>query len=173
MSETDWTPSEDELRSGQESYIRYIGGLMLLHDPDSLMSQALMGTLPPGPESTLAVVEHAEALMYHGLKEMIVVANPPEYHPVSRAENRHAQALPVLRDIVDATCDQHTERLEAINFAITVARPMPLARQGLYKAICHGRRDKISTSSLMDVFIPNTWFKPVIAGRHIHARATG
>jgi hypothetical protein len=173
MSVELWIPSECDARSGQEAYIHYIGGLMLLHDPDSEISQAHIGLAAQDETFREVVITTAEELMYQGLKGIILHASPPERRPVSLAESAHEETLPTIWNIVDEACTRQESRLNVISPAIAVGRPMPLIDLAIYKAICHGRRKNLQTRKLMGMFMPDPWLAPALKGRHLPERAAG
>lgn len=162
-----WTPSAEDMESGQDAYIRYIGGLMLLHDPENDVSQGVIGDA--WREATVTdeeVVVQAENIMYRSLRIMIFRTNPPDFRsPLSSAESRHDQASPHIRSIVAKVCESKAKRLDEINPAIKSMRPMPLADPAIYAYLCHGRRYKIQTRRLLDDFMPAPLFSSILAGR--------
>lgn len=166
-----WQPTEQDAWRGAEAYIHYIGGVILLHDPESEVSQGIIGQAwREAAVTDEEVIVQAEDIMYKGLRVMISMANPPEFRrPISRAEHRHEQALPHIRAMVSHVCEQEARRLDSINPAIRSMRPMPLTDPATYTYICHGRRQKISTRRLLDVFMPAPVFMERLADRALSA----
>ncbi|MGH7195830.1 MAG: hypothetical protein ACREGA_03565 [Candidatus Saccharimonadales bacterium] len=164
-----WQPSQEDLASGQESYVRYLGGLAILHEPKGDFAAGLLGVdffehdYEEYPEWAVA---HAETLMYQGLRGVILAANPPESRsPIAQLEHNYAAAIPHIRQTVASICKLQPERLDQINPTIKIFRPMPAANQSIYKSICHSRLEKIQTEDLLEGFLPAPVFTIILDGK--------
>jgi hypothetical protein len=175
MAEVEWQPNSEDVYAGQEAYIRYIGGVVLLHDPDSDISHGIYGAvLRSEREGVEAVIRHAENLMYFNLQAFIACANPPDFRsPIVVAEHRHKEALPHIRQMIGLACMEQAVRLDSMNTAVRAIRPNPLADQALYSYLCHGRRHKLSTVRLMDGLMPAPEFAGYLSGRMVHGQGKG
>ncbi len=168
-----WTPSAEDMYGGREAYVRYIGGVILLHDPECAVAQGIYGdTMRSTDAGTEDVIRQAEDIMYFSLQTIITNANVPERRkPISEAEKFHSHALPYIRRMVEGACEIHAERLDAINPAVRAMRPNPLADPSVYSYLCHSRRYKLSTIRLMDGLMPAPEFAGMLAGRVVHTPA--
>lgn len=181
MVAEEWRPSDVDHWVGREAYLHYLGGVVLLHDPESQLAQGIIGEVwHDSVASNEVVVAQAEDIMYHGLQTMITVANPPQFRsPITMAEPRYDESMPHIRDIVVATFQDESERLEHMNPGFWMMRPMPLRSPAVYRHICHGRRQLLTTRRLLDGYMAAPVFLDIVAGRHLpgqprqHRRTNG
>lgn len=165
-----WRPDPEDQRAGQEAYIRYLGGVALLHDPESELAQSIVGSHVQLDtyEGMNAAVRHAETVMFHNLQDVVRMANPPDFRtPLSSAERRYKEALPHIHQIVDSTFQSQGGRLEVLDTALQLIRPMPLVKEAMYKHVCHPHREKIRTLRLMDDIMVDPRFISIVSDRFL------
>ncbi|MGH7241449.1 MAG: hypothetical protein ACREGB_04085 [Candidatus Saccharimonadales bacterium] len=167
-----WSPSTQDVRQGQEAYLRYASGVGILNDPHAEFAAGVLGEgcdVDANPESIIVL---AESLMYTNLSRLAKLANPPDIRgDKGRIEQRYEQALPHIMSFVDSVLASEVGqmRLDRINPALIVFRPSPLEDQFLYRHICHGRRQKIETVRLLDGMGVAIWFEGLLDGRTLHS----
>lgn len=162
---SEWRPSVEVTRFGQESYIDYLGGLALVHTPDSTFSQHLLGQSSREPEAILA---HAERVMVSGLRGVIWAANPPEPRGgLVQAEGNYSVALPHMQYTIKSAFDTHGKRIDTINDMFFTLQPTPVLSGTVYKHLCHGRGNLLLTTMLLGAYPPAGVFEALVAGRHV------
>ncbi len=161
----EWQPNAEDLRNGQEAYIRYLGGVAIINDPWSPFARGIHQR-QDNPEDLLTIVNHAELLIYRGLQKVITFANPPDHRRnMIKTGSRFNEALPNMRKIIDTTCSDFAERLDAINPALRLAQPAPILDRYMYGHFAHCRLYKIGTRRLLGGLLPAVDFESILAGR--------
>jgi hypothetical protein len=174
MSESIPQLTIDMLHDGAEGYVRYAGGVALLHDPDSDFSQSmLIGIDQTDPESSERIVIHAEDLMLSGLRTVVARANStPSDRGLAAFEHRYYEARSGIQSIVSEAY-KDTDRLDLLGAAVAALRPNPLRDISIYKALCHGRMHKLHTVRLMDGILPHDYYRDLVAGRTLQRERPG
>jgi hypothetical protein len=146
---TGWQPNSECIQIGQEAYIQYLSGVAILNTPYSSFAR---GTIGEGIEHPDAIILHSEQLMYDGLRSVIAQANPPAMRADLQkyAEHRFFEALPVMLRIVDSAYTAQGVRINSMNAAFPYLRPMPAYDESMYHHLCHSRKGKIRTRTLLD-----------------------
>lgn len=155
---------------GREAYITYLGGMSIVHNPDSEISASLIGDFAgvERDEADDIILRLAESLIWNGLRDIIIAANPPELRsPIVRAEHNHDEAIINIHEIIDDVCENQAERLVIIDDSIRAIRPMPANDPNLYTQICHSRMGNIYTSRLMGGFMPSMRFRYMLPSRRL------
>lgn len=162
---SEWQPSPEEIHLGQESYIRYLGGVAILNAPHHQVSEALLASV--AEEDVEAAILRAEDLLYNGLRGVIKYANSPVARHWAQAEHGFGAALPHMIEIVDGTYERHARRLDRINPAFNALRPAPMYDETTYHSLCHANRGRLYTERLMDGVQSAAIFRPKLAGRRL------
>ncbi len=172
MPETIWTPNEEDILSGQEGYIHYLGGVAIIVAPRSRFSRSFYeGELDKDNiEDTLI---GAEQLMLEGLKWVIAFANPPELRTalVSRAQYNFKQAQPNMRRIVASTYKERADRIDHISPAMYGLQPAPVVNsEVIYKLVSRGNLGELHSIRLLDDIPPARDFKKLLELRSMSGR---
>jgi hypothetical protein len=160
----EWYPNAQESRLGQEGYLRYLGAVVLIHDPDSAFAVGMLGRRVRDPS---IIVSHGNGLMYNGLRTFIKYANPPDARgDLVRAEHAYEAALSHMIATVDEAYATQSARIDRMNGALFALRPQPpVTDEVTYKYLCHSRRDMLFTLSLMDGIRPAESLMAYVQGR--------
>lgn len=140
----------EELRLGEEAYLRYLGGVSMLHDTSTEFALDLCAA-----DIADAYIATAEQLMYSGARRLIRTANLRLISEAAEMEKNYATVLPRMWHIVDNTYIDLGARLAHLGEAITVLRPAAFTDEKIYHHLTHPRKDKLQTQRLMDSVSPS------------------
>lgn len=163
--------SETDLVSGRDAYIRYLGGVAVLHNPFSGVAKSLIGDqlVEKSDTSREVITRHAEQMIWDGLTGLAKYANPEDRRSnLSTAEYCFDEVKPNILKIVDSVYSEQPERVDLIDDSFRAIRPNPLIRKVLYGYVCHSRRNKILTDRVLEGFMPSSFFGQTLNGRTLN-----
>ncbi len=158
--------TEQELSLGSEGYVRYCAGVAMVQYPEGFSSVHNVED-DKIEENVTQILATAEQLMIGGMLEVIRYASPPEARRVKRElEGHFDDAVPGMIEIVHSACILKSERLDEFNDNFKWLRPAPFLREQIYKHLCRGNYYELTTSRLLDDFVPDVRLIDSVRSRH-------
>ena len=152
---SEYSPSDVDKFRADQAYVRYAGGVAIVHDP--VMTMEMHGlSLTEDPEAILSEAVH---MMVEGVLGVIRYAHPSELRKVLIMEDRYEEALPHMIETVRRVTIEQRSRLDALSPSIAPMQPAAMTQRGIYRNLCHGRRDKVTSRKLLDGILPFPAFR--------------
>ncbi len=158
--------SEADILLGRAHYRHYLAGVLILNRPNAAVAEGMLGEgMSVDDFEVEPLVAYAEDMMYHGLRGVIIGATRVRRQNLRSAENIFNDVYPRMQKIVDTSYRHDSDPIYRMNPAFQDMRPAPFFEEPLYRSLCHGRKDKIATLTLLDGFLPALSFHAILAGR--------
>lgn len=168
-----WEPNEVDKLAVADAYFSYATGVVLLHDPESVTSLVIPNKDTTTESGKLVIVAHAESLMWESLSRIVKHANHPDNRANFGSEMLHNEAYPRMHRIINGIYEDISmgERLRNMHPMLPILRPLPLAKENIYKYVARKRTDKVKTSDLMGAFAVSDKLEHIVNGRRINAQS--
>jgi hypothetical protein len=151
-----YRPNPEELRLGSEAYIRYLGGVSVIHNPYETPE---LHNLDPRHEGELLVRDGVQRML-DGIRGVISYANPPAPRGGRQGLNRlqssshYIRALPFMLEMADVAYAEHGDRIRDLSRALSSLRPMAMIDRDVYGKVCKGQFDHLHIDQLLDRVAP-------------------
>ena len=163
-SSSNFEANPGDMSLAEEGYIRYLGGVVYLHDPEAT---ADMHGRDFNEDRELFVAE-AEQLMIEGAHQVIRFTNHPDRREKMIAiEDHYREALPGMLAVVRNVFSTDIDREKLLSPSVRFLRPAAFLHENIYKYLCHSRLGKIATTQMLDGVYAAEELRNVLEGRRL------
>lgn len=163
----EWMPSAEESLLAEDAYVRYLGAVAVIIDPQSDVAQHSIRREVTA-DNREGILRHQLNMAWDSAKGVIEYCNPPELRSAKgKMEGRFRQASPLMEATVRNVFEHRADVEGYLKETFTFTLPAPFLRRAIYNALCHGRRGNITVVRLLDGVMPSEIFPNALVDRSL------